>query len=77
MPVAAIRVLEIARIWGVVRRHEEGPGMASVVAMGRCPVARTEGSRFWVLLSAASAFAVPGAAKVPANIRIFIIAIFF
>lgn len=77
MSVAEIRVLEIARIWGVVRRHEEGPGMASVAAMGRCPAAHTEGTGFWGLLSAASAFAVPGAAKVPANIRIFIVAFFF
>ena len=67
MSVAEIQALKVVRIRGVVRRHEKKPGMASVAAIGRCPGGLHRGDKVWGLLSAASAFAVPGAAKVPAN----------
>lgn len=72
MSVAEIWALKIARIRGVLRRHEKKPGMANVAAIGRCLGGLRWGGEVWGLLPVASAFAVPGAAKVPANIWFFI-----
>lgn len=72
MSVAEIWALKIARIRGVLRRHEKKPGMANVAAIGRCLGGSRWGGKVWGLLPTASAFAVPGAAKVPANFWFFI-----
>jgi len=42
--------------------------MATIAAISQCLGGSHRGDEVWGLLSAASAFAVPGAAKVPANI---------